>query len=1725
MLSSATPRTHQPVNPLLLSPLTAVAVAKDMGSFGRIVVIRRTGDDGRDQNCTIRVRFEEVSRFHCTVSADADTRKVFLEDTSSNGTFLNGVELGRDDDGNANKAELKHNDVFMIQSRCFRFEYPFEEQIKQQNAEAPVTPGKILSSHPTANNPQHASFPSSAYPQTIRKHAIENVDQDTPKRRKLSSSFSLTHSASGSAQDGDSQQHPKCSMKLSDKLIASIKQSPPRSAISKRLMSMGTPLRVSTLPVDTSSPTPSQPATPTHASQPLSSSATPIIVEEAPVEDEVMDWENAQDEDTQTDADENPFLEPDNDNTPMTESTTEQQQSENRHETDEAPVELVIAMPKTPIHPRTAGSATGAQRQPELAATPSEAEPFKMPDTPRPTQPLQHGKSVTPHPRHERPQRAVSAGSKSLPRYLGATESSRARQLFNPAGVGRVSVAVGGGGRSAGGLRTVWGQSVVTASIVLPKTSAGSGVEKVERQEEQQDEGLVVEDSQPLDGAEVDVVANEEDVCDAVQEKSEQVADTVEAKDEVVDSAEELLSMEHEEQQAASNVGECLDLVADSTPEPTAVSGEVEAIEKIACSADDGIKAPDNEFTKDTVAAERLESAKKKVRFGRRLSPEIFHKDKPASTPHKRGERRESRDASGNSTTPGGSILKSALRQTLHHTSASPSKVTKCSTSGSGLTINQAYLKPATSKLKTTFCTPSYHTRSGLPMTTSKIPASSSLFTPVARGGASTSGAMTVSPKNPLRDSFRYVPPVLTATGKEGLSNFYGTSNASAPANAEVAETPIKSSDTVTPTVTCTTPFEVVITATPVPVAHSTTAVESPSRTSARKLSIARAPGSVIKGTPQQTPAAIGAKRRSSIAPDTPLGAFTDVRDSLAEGGTVSLLREAESHSIAGGSAVAAIIEVEETEQTDDVMEVEQAALAEEMQLDDHVESVEDSVEPMDGTQEAEPVVTETEEDEDEKEEEIQLVTVDVSMDDEINSVEDVENGTMVSLAQVEPSGFDSGDEDSSVDQEKEAQDKVVDASPAIENIVTIVDDSQHELKAPPADEPESLTQDVVVQPVFVSQDRAENGDDSDDSDEFEYEEVEVEGSFEATDDVIVVPSELVDVSAEAPAVEVKDGSVESVAEAIDNSTPMMDIEAVEESQQIEETREPEIVASFETAGEKPGALDDVVVADGMDIEMDTEEVIGELCELVEMTPDPEFHEENLSPPKKKSARRKKGADAVIAAVQPQEEEEEKSPVITRPAPVPEPLPPVPALALGTPAPPRKKSARRSHRKPVLFVENEAPSKTSSMEEDSLFAPDEEIILMRPSSRNRSRTTSVEIERSEINAPPTEPVAATAVTEPPVVSPCPAPIVEAIGFAGIASKKSKASKQAHSFPVTSFYSQSAGPASVSPPAIQSSQESTSSLMETGEAAQESKESKRGSGKQKKAAEKVTVEQSEDEKEVVVTTKKTTKRGAAAKTAEHLDSTEDLQETVHEDHELRHTKRTPKPSSAAAKAEHEPERRSGKRGAKVSAHTTVDEEVDAHEFAAKHGMRGPFKTIPEPEHVEELEFVAATEPVKRKGGKKGATTKRTMEVIEASDDEAQTSSQAPAPKKRASRPSKKVVAVEAEEEDSDTVDVSETKTATSKVSRSGRKAVQKLGFVEELEDSEPIVLKSSRKSAKVGVMEYVEVGEPVEKKGKRGSKSKTVALAAAAEMDVDEVVGEVVYMEDKKGGRSSRSKRS
>ncbi|KAJ3131366.1 antigen identified by monoclonal antibody Ki-67 [Physocladia obscura] len=148
-----------------------------MGSFGRVVVIRRTGEDGS----IYPINQEKVTFGSIQKGENQETVRVYLEDTSSNGTLLNGKEFEVDETGKSKPVVLNHGDIFSIQNRSFRLEYPAQEKVKQYLKDHPdvdglITPNKILES---------LSFPeftasTSALPQTIRK-TLTTSHVNTPK--------------------------------------------------------------------------------------------------------------------------------------------------------------------------------------------------------------------------------------------------------------------------------------------------------------------------------------------------------------------------------------------------------------------------------------------------------------------------------------------------------------------------------------------------------------------------------------------------------------------------------------------------------------------------------------------------------------------------------------------------------------------------------------------------------------------------------------------------------------------------------------------------------------------------------------------------------------------------------------------------------------------------------------------------------------------------------------------------------------------------------------------------------------------------------------------------------------------------------------------------------------------------------------------------------------------------------------------------------------------------------------------------------------------------------------------------------------------------------------------------------------------------------------------------------------------------------------------------------
>ncbi|KAJ3068222.1 antigen identified by monoclonal antibody Ki-67 [Podochytrium sp. JEL0797] len=759
MLSSlpppATPGDNGPgVNAPLLSPTTASHI--QMGSFGRIVVIRRNGDDGvayplnqaevtfgRELSCTIRVRFEEVSRIHCILQVDPATRKVYLQDRSSNGTFLNGKELGVSEvDGTPNKVRLKHGDRFTIQSRDFRFEYPVQEEVEDYLTEHPdttiyATPSRILKA--TASLPTNEDDipdpepPRPILPQTVRKHVLQTEEIDTPKRRKTRPSQPFASELDNTAS--------KPTSKLTEKLLSLA--SPSKVAASPKRVLTGTPLRVAvhTAPME-SSPAPFGPIVDSQeeAHEPSMNLVEDVASTDKPVSDP-----------------ENPFEE-------------------------------------TPSPPTTTTTAP-----PSVLSTDSVAPSIKPPTT---TTPRPAFKSMTPHP--TKPSgipTSSAAGSKSVPRYLTGTRSSLAKQ-----------------------------QSPIPARRALKTASSESLIS-----------------FSPVVGAETSVapaVTAAED-----EEMEEETEDTLEPA-----AVGDLLMMAEDETTVA---GACLvptpvveHIVAEMDAKPAeGLSISTEAVQPVVGEDADEPKTPENQEM-DADSDGSASSRKKAVTFGPPLSPEIFNKEEPSSTPLKRGVRQH------HAASPSGTVLKSALRRTLLYPAhGSPSKISKKPQHPLATSLVKPYSKlnaPSTPTTKTTSL------RGGIPATTSKVPflGTPTLQRPVVMGAA----ARTASPvkKKSLKDAFRYIPPAETS-----VSSFYkaaaaiqsvaadagGDGAAVVAVDTPVKKTPVKAAEEVDSMRVDSSEEkeeeQVVIPATPVPFAMTprralddVAVMESPRR-SGRRLSVA----------------------------------------------------------------------------------------------------------------------------------------------------------------------------------------------------------------------------------------------------------------------------------------------------------------------------------------------------------------------------------------------------------------------------------------------------------------------------------------------------------------------------------------------------------------------------------------------------------------------------------------------------------------------------------------------------------------------------------------------------------------------------------------------------------------------------------------------------------------------------------------------------------------------
>nr|XP_020022929.1 proliferation marker protein Ki-67 [Castor canadensis] len=154
-----------------------------MGPTGRLVTIKRSGDDGahfplslstclfgRDIECDIRIQLPVVSKQHCKIEVK-EQKAILYNFSSTNPTQVNGSVIDE-------PVQLKHGDVITIIDRSFRY----ENQSHRNGSKSTEVPGKICEQEP-AQRASRASF--SADPDV--------KGQDSKAHSKVTSRRSLAH--------------------------------------------------------------------------------------------------------------------------------------------------------------------------------------------------------------------------------------------------------------------------------------------------------------------------------------------------------------------------------------------------------------------------------------------------------------------------------------------------------------------------------------------------------------------------------------------------------------------------------------------------------------------------------------------------------------------------------------------------------------------------------------------------------------------------------------------------------------------------------------------------------------------------------------------------------------------------------------------------------------------------------------------------------------------------------------------------------------------------------------------------------------------------------------------------------------------------------------------------------------------------------------------------------------------------------------------------------------------------------------------------------------------------------------------------------------------------------------------------------------------------------------------------------------------------------------------
>eukprot|EP00842_Homolaphlyctis_polyrhiza_P005303 jgi/Hompol1/5774/HPOL_002057-RA len=88
-------------------------------SHAKIVLLKRSGQDGGSQDCDVRLHLPAVSQEHATITIDRLSGMASILDHSENGTTINGKDI-------RGLVTLQHGDIIGICERRFRFEYSSE---------------------------------------------------------------------------------------------------------------------------------------------------------------------------------------------------------------------------------------------------------------------------------------------------------------------------------------------------------------------------------------------------------------------------------------------------------------------------------------------------------------------------------------------------------------------------------------------------------------------------------------------------------------------------------------------------------------------------------------------------------------------------------------------------------------------------------------------------------------------------------------------------------------------------------------------------------------------------------------------------------------------------------------------------------------------------------------------------------------------------------------------------------------------------------------------------------------------------------------------------------------------------------------------------------------------------------------------------------------------------------------------------------------------------------------------------------------------------------------------------------------------------------------------------------------------------------------------------------------------------------------------------------------